>query len=506
MISQSRYINIISGVGAGANVAIRQLILRLITQNTTLPPGVVAQFGNASSVGAYFGMMSEEYFRALAYFSFISKSIKSPSLISFARWVSTAIAPMVVGDTITKTIGMFTSVTAGTLTIVSGGTPVAIAAINLSTATNLTQVAALLQTAFALQNDTQIKNSTVTYNSNTNQFVMTGAVTGTGTLSVTPTGLSTDLSILLGWATGGTVLVAGQAADAPTVAISKSAGISNNFGSFAYCTPSVPLANSDIAAIAAWNHGQNNAYLYSVPTTLANGATLYALVAGYSGCGLTVISTTQANDYPEQSPCEILAATDYTATNAVQNYMWYQFPNRNTTVSDDNTANLADTSRLNYIGVTQSAGQPLAFYQRGVLCGGSTAAIDMNTYANEIWMKAAIASNLLSLFLNVPIVGADPNGQGMVISNIQSIIDKAKTNGVISIGKTLTNVQQQYITQITGDANAWRQVFTIGYWLSVTFQSITNSQSGLLEWQCNYTLIYSKRDAIRTVQGSDIMM
>ena len=50
MISMSRYISIISGVGGGAAVAQRQLILRLVTQNSVLPPGLVAQFANAQSV------------------------------------------------------------------------------------------------------------------------------------------------------------------------------------------------------------------------------------------------------------------------------------------------------------------------------------------------------------------------------------------------------------------------------------------------------------------------
>ncbi|WLW40831.1 hypothetical protein GNAINCEL_00049 [Serratia phage KKP 3709] len=61
MISQSRYIKIISGVGAGATVAQRQLILRLITQNSALPPGIVMEFENEGAVGAFFGTSSEEY-------------------------------------------------------------------------------------------------------------------------------------------------------------------------------------------------------------------------------------------------------------------------------------------------------------------------------------------------------------------------------------------------------------------------------------------------------------
>lgn len=506
MISQSRYIKIVSGVGAGAAVAQRQLILRLMTQNNTLPPGLVAEFANSDSVSAYFGSQSEEYKRAQAYFAFISKSITSPQRISFARWVSAAIAPMIVGDTIAKALASFVAITAGTLTINDGATPVSITALNFSTATTLTQVASILQTALQASGDAQLTTATVTFNTNTNQFVLTGSTPGSGSLSATPTSLGTDVSGLLGWTTGGTILVAGQAADTPDVAVSKSANISNNFGSFAYCTPSTPLTNTQITAIAQWTDAQNNQYMYSLATPLANLQTLYGLVKGYSGVALNVLSTTQANDFVEQSPCEILAATNYNNANSSQNYMYYQFANRNITVSDDNTANQVDASRGNYIGVTQEAGQQLAFYQRGVLCGGSTAAVDMNTFANEMWMKSSFSAQFLSLFLNVPEVPADTIGAAMLLGVMQSTITLAKSNGVITAGKPLTAVQQLTITQLTNDPNAWRQVQTLGYWVSITFTSQTNANSGLTEWVANYLFVYSKSDAIRSVNGSDVMI
>jgi Protein of unknown function (DUF3383) len=506
VISQSRYIKIISGVGAGASVAQRQLAMRAITQNSELPPGVVGRFANSDSVGAYFGMQSEEYKRSLPYFGFISKSIKSPQSISFARWANEDIAPLIVGDTTEKNLADFTSQTAATLTINSSGTAVPVGPINLSTANSLTGVASMIQTAAIATADTQLASCTVTYNTNTNQFTLTGSVTGVGTLAAVSSGLGTDLSIKLGWATTGATNVPGQTAVDAATAVQSSAQIDNNFGSFVFCTPAVAMTNLDIAAIAEWNHAQDNMYLYSVPVLLSNIGTLEPLVVGYSGCALNILSATKANDFVEQSPCEILAATDYGSVNATQNYMYYAFPSRNVTVTDDPTADQIDALRGNYIGATQSAGQTLAFYQRGVLCGGPQAAVDMNTYANEMWMKSAITAQLMSLFLNVPIIPANAVGQAQIFALIQSVIDAGKDNGVIPAGKPLDQVQQQYITQISGDANAWRQVSTIGYWLNVTFTSYTNPNNNLIEWKANYLLIYAKNDAIRLVEGSDVLI
>lgn len=506
MISQSRYIKIVSGVGAGAVVAQRQLLMRAITQNAALPPGLVAEFANAESVGAYFGTSSEEYKRASAYFSFISKSITSPPRMSFARWVSAPIAPMIVGDTIEKSLSTFTPITAGTLSILSGSATVAVGPLDFSAAVDLVAVSAIIQTALQASADPQLATATVQFNTNTQQFTLTGATPGSGSLSAIATGLETDISDELGWTTGGTILVAGQGAQTAATAIGGSSDISNNFGSFVFCTPGTPMTNDDIKAVAEWTDLQNNLFLYSLSTPLANLQTLFDLIKGYSGVAINILSTTQANDYIEQSPCEILAATDYDAPNSSQNYMFYQFPKRNITVSDDNTANTVDKARGNYIGVTQSAGQQIAFYQRGILCGGSQAAVDMNTFANEMWLKSAFTAAFMSLFLNVPEVPADPVGEAMLLGVMNPVITQAKVNGAISAGKAINAVQQQYITQISGDGNAWRQVQTLGYWLNISFSSRTNPDNGLTEWIAKYQFIYSKSDAIRAVIGSDVMI
>jgi hypothetical protein len=506
MISMSRYVTIVSGVGGTPPLAQRQLIMRIMTQNSVLPPGLVAQFANADSVGAYFGQQSEEYARALAYFSFVSKKITSPQLISFARWVATSIAPMIVGDTIAKVLASFVAVTAGTMTLNDGATPIAITALNFSTATTLTQVATILQTALRTQTDSQLQTCTVTFNTNTNQFVLTGSTAGSGNLSATPSGLTTDVSGLLGWSTGGTVLVAGQEADTAAASITKSAAISNNFGTFIYATPATPFQNADIELIAQWVDSQNNNFCFSYATPLANLQTLFALVKGYSGVALNILSTTQPNDYIEQSPCECLASTNFSAPGAAKNYMYQSFPNRNITVSDDNTANLVDASRGNYIGVTQNAGQQVAFYQRGVLCGGSTAALAMGVFFNEMWMKSSLSYQIMSLLLAVDEVPPDQTGAAMLQGVMLPTIQTGVSNGAIEPGKTLTPVQQQYITSVTGDTTAWRQVQTLGYWLLISFSQVANVNSGIEEWVANYTLIYSKGDAVYSVSGDDIMI
>ena len=507
MINQKRYVNIVSGVGAGVNVGERQLVMRVLTQNPALPPGIVAEFSNPESVGAYFTQQSEEFKRAQPYFGFISKVVKSPTMISFTRWVNTAIAPMVVGDALPKNLQTLAAVTAGTLKIMVGAAPTTISAINLSGSISLTDVASKLQVAIraGATGQAQLTNATVTFNTNTNQFVLTGSVTGSGEMSLQP-GDPNDLSVLLGWSTGGAVKVPGQDADEPDVAIAKSADLSNNFGSIVVATPATPLTEDQIVAIALWNHTQNNMYMYSLAVLPSAAANLEAKLIGYSGTALNLKADVSPDDYVEQSPCEILAATDYAMTNATQNYMYYQFPSRNVTVSTDTMADQMDAIRANYIGVTQSAGAQLAFYQRGALMGGGTAAVDMNVYANEMWLKSAITAKILTMFLALPAVPANDEGRALITGILQDVINTAKRNAVISSGKTLSVIQQQYVTRISGDPMAWRQIQNIGYWLNVVFSSYVNPNNHLTEWKASYTLMYSKDDQIRFVEGQDIMI
>ncbi len=509
MISQSRYIRIISGVGAAAAVAERKLMLRVLTANSLVPAGIVIEFDTADAVMGFFGSTSEEYKRAVRYFGFVSKQVNRPDTISFGRWVNTTISASIIGDSSAKSLSTFTAFSTASLKLVFNTTEVDVTGINLSAATSLTDVASKLQTAIQAKATTDtvpaLQAATVTYNTNTNQFVITAAasVSGSGTLTIKPDTSDNDISAELGWSTTGTTFAAGQAADAPDVAVSKTTKVSNNFGSFVFAGEELTLDQK--VAVAAWNHAQNNMYMYLTSCVLTDLQAHRDALIGYSGCGCSIRSAVLANDYVDQAPAEIVAATNYRRPAATQNFMFYQFPDRNIVIQEDEDANFADQNRGNYIGATQQAGQTLAFYQRGVLFGGSQAAVDMNIFANEMWMKSSITTQLFLLFLNSPTVPANESGKSSILGVIQVVIDNAKVNGVISVGKSLTQQQRAYITQQAADETAWRQVESLGYWITVDFEQEVTSDNRI-EYYATYTLIYGKDDAIRRVDGRDIMI
>lgn len=507
MISFSRYINIISGVGAGAGVRARELILRILTANTSIPPGIVAEFSNPDSVQAYFGANSAEYKRALLYFSFVSKSTRSPRKISFSRWVVSATAAMIVGDSTTKSLAPFTGITNGLVSLNINGVTVNVSSLDFSLATSLTDVASILQTALRADSSPDLTTCTVQFDTNTNQFIFTGSLVGSGTITALPSGVD-NVSNLLGWTTSGTVNVRGQAPASAAQAVAASAGISSNFGSFLFEPKLGADSPGDVEAIAAtalWNHAQNNKYMFLQSVTTSNMAAVYAACKGYSGMGITVSPVLANYDMSDQCPAEILAATDYDTVNATQNFMFYSFGSRAVAVSDDTVADACDLNRANYIGATETGGQQLAFYQRGVLFGDATAAVDMNTYANEMWLKDYIGTSFMELLLNSPQVSANADGRGALLSVLQVAVSVAKGNGCISAGKTLSNTQKQYITRITGNDGAWRQVQDSGSYFDLTFSSEV-TQDGRTEWYANYLLVYGKNDSIRKVNGTNTLI
>ena len=504
-ISLARYINITSGVGGGSSVSTRNLGALVITGNNVCPTGTVVSFTSAANVGAYFGTGSEEYARAVFYFGFVSKTITSPSQISFYFWNNnTATGSLIYGLEATYSLSTFTAITAGDFNLTLGGYTAHVSGINLSSAGSLSAVAAAIQVAIRAVSagGAAWTGATVTYNATTSQFNLVSGTTGVDVIAITA-GTVTDLTVPLGWSTGA-VLSNGTAAQSISTNLNNLLTITNNFGSFCYTTAlSVTLAN--ITAAANWNNSvsPNVQFMFSVSVTSANAVTWNASLATIGGTTLTLVSPL-STAYSEMEPMMLFAATNYAGTNSVYNYMYNQF-NDNPSVTTDAFANIYDPLLINYYGQTQTAGQLINFYQRGVMCGLSTNPQAQNLYANEIWFKDAIGVNIANLLLSLPQVGANALGQSQLLGVIQPVINQGVTNGVVSVGKTLTTVQQLYITNITGSATAWRQVQTQGYWINVVIVPYVDS-AGHTEYKAVYTLIYSKDDTVNLVQGSNILI
>lgn len=513
-ISLNKYVDITSGVGGAAGVSTRDFIGRYISPSPNLLPGEVVEFASIDEVAVRFPETSPEYAAANMYFAFVSKAITSPKKLSFARWNKIASNPIVsgiVGVLGTDTLTLILDTTLLTLSIdKNDGTPPTVVniTVDFTGAANYDAVRADLQTALRASANSELTLATVTYTAATGQFQITGGVTSTSTFTAVAQAVATtDVALQMGLLPSqGAVSVPGTPIQTPLQAVMSSTDASDNFGSFGFIdstsNPPQRLADADVLAVAVWNTTQNNKFMFCTPTTTSGALTAYATLKANSGVAETI---NIANDYAEFIPAEILAATDYTRPNASNDYMYVQVGNRTPSITTTTLSTSMDNVRANYVGQTMQAGQKISFYQRGVLMGATNAATDMNTYANEMWLKDSIATSILNAFLSLPRIPAADLGRGIMLSNIQYSIDQGLFNGTISVGKPLTISQKQYITSVTNDPNAWQQIQNVGWWLDVELQSFV-TPDGRTEWKAVYVLVYSKDDQIRKVEGTDILI
>lgn len=510
-ISFTRYIDITSGVGAATIVPRRDFVGRLFTDNNLLPPESFISFSTATEVASYFGSSSEEYLRALYYFNFISKNITSPQTIQFARWVNVDVAPRIYGISKTQILSTFTAITAGSFGLTIGSTVHTFSGLDFSGAASLSAVAAIIQAAINAQTGVMWTAATVVWDASTSNFNFVGGSAITTTISVQEGVGGTPIAGIIGWLPqssmvngvfiSGAIWANGSVAVAPEIEVSNSAGASNNFGTFLFMQD---LTLDQAIAVATWNNEQNVLFKFEVSVTLSNYAAWTSISTGLGGIGGTCIAleSNNPNEYFEMLDMMIEASTDYSATNSVQNYMFQQFNNATANVTTDSLANALDAVRVNYYGQTQTAGQLLSFYQRGVMQGSITDPLDSNVYANEQWLKDAAGASIMNLLLTLSKISANNMGRSQILSVLQDVINEAKNNGVISVGKSLNTDQKLFIAEITNQANAWFQVQNSGCWLNCV---ITSSGSPL-QYKAKYILVYSKDDDIRSVQGTHILI
>lgn len=516
-ISISRYVDITSAVGGGEVVAARSLAGRLFTDNPLIPVGKFITFSNASDVSSFFGSSSEEAARAAFYFSWVSKSATQPQSIQYARFAQSANEARIYGMSgLTSTVAQWEVITNGAFSLTIGDTTNVIGSLDFDGVVSYDAIAAIIQTAVRTKSGDQWTAAVVTYNATESRFEFVSGDDVNAAISVDVAGSGTEIAgaDYLGWLpegvfsqsgtlSEGAIWSAGTAGEDIEDALANSVDWSNNFGSFLFLDD-LSLSNDDIKDAAAWNAAQNVAYLYTVGVASANVTALTTAVSSYPGIALTV--SNESDEYPEQAPMMIAAATDYESANSVQNYMFQIFPGLTPSITSNSAADNLDALNVNYYGSTQQAGQIINFYQRGVLQGFSNPAniSDMTAYVNEIWFKDAALVALMNLLVGLTQLPANLEGRGLVLTTLQDVINRALNNGTISVGKILNSTQKAFVTQETGDNSAWQQVQSSGYWFDAVVRQITGSSP--VEYEIVYEIIYAKDDTIKKIEGRHLLV
>lgn len=559
-ISIRKYVDITSAVGGASTVTARELILRIFSPKA--PAGAITECTELEDVARLFGTTSEEYKRSVIYFSFISKLATRASKISFAHLSAKSEpspASILGGNRAETDIDKWNEIRDGALRLSVDGETIE-KVLDFSKARSLSGVAEMLSQAFGAAFTAPPDNPTIKGKGDIDGkkagdvipaadlfFFRNGAdlkdildIKGDGiswdgknvtiapevrtmsiryqevkqtfsatfTNSTPPTEIilldatqGKDIREMLGWTeTQGVTISPGQAAGGPLPSVIEADSNSDNYAAFMF-VDILPI--EDVLDIAAWNSAQNVKYMYLVSTLLANYVTNYEKLRTYAGTAITLVR--DEDDYADMIPGIILAATNYNLRNASQDYMYQMVPGISASVTDNALATRIDKTRVNYYGRTKTAGQQLEFYQNGYLCGGQTAPVTMTVYANEIWFKSAATVAFMEMLLALPILPTTSEGRATVLGVLQQVIDVALYNGTITIDKTLTAVQKAYIQTISGDPLAWHQIQSIGYWVDAVITQSVHAD-GVTLYQIDYTLIYSKSDAVHKITGRHILI
>lgn len=321
-----------------------------------------------------------------------------------------------------------------------------------------------------------------------------------------------------GWVTEDGTEVANPVTEKPNNALVRVSEEFSNFGSVCFIDDDVTC--KDVADCGNTANTSNYRYLYAQSVygeETDEEATDNTKVSDIGPLNLNAYLRKKYNDgirglalvygmdvISAQMPMALFAATDYTTANSAADPMFKQFPGELAMVTDSDTADKIDPCNINYNGRTQYGSGTVAFYQRGRNFDGE----DTCVYCNEVWLKAAVAAEVMDLFLNTNRVDAGAKGEALIYTTIDAVARNAIANGVIEIGKTLTDAQRRNVTQATGDTEAWFAVQTFGYWLDVRIvhSDGTDDRTQPNDYKAVYTLCYSKGDSIKFVEGTHYLV
>ncbi|CAH6851221.1 uncharacterized protein DUF3383 [Vibrio crassostreae] len=490
-INSGKYVDIVSVVGGGSTVGSRELKLRIFTTNDLVPTGSILNFTDSDQVLDYFGSDSEEYVMSVYYFGYVSKVGTRPKSINFARWTSTDSSAKILGSEAAELDDLI-AITDGAITITVGQEDAALTGLDFSSSATYADVADVLQTAIQAEGGV-FSSADVTFESLRSAFHFdTNSGASDGEISASS---SDGTDELLGWGEDA-IFSDGIAAETVTEVLSNSTEINNNFGSYEFI---IELTDEQIVESAAWNHARNVEFQYQTRCNKSQAVSFFDMLKGYSGTGVTIIVPAH-DQYPQLLPCALLASQEWDNPAASANYMYQQDGRLRATVTNTAESNSLDANRMNYMGQTQEAGAMIEFYQRGVLMGDSTAPLSMGVYANEQWLKSHLKSAFLNMFLALQQVPTDDAGIAIGSSYIDAAVAQGVDNGAISQGKDLTTDQINFITQVTGDSNAYLDVESRGFWYRIDITSSV-AENGVTEYAMEYLLVYAKRDSVDKVAG-----
>lgn len=449
------------------------LVGLMLTASTRVPIGEVLSFPNdGTSVSTYFGAGSTEAATAAIYFAGFDTSTQKPASILFTQYPTAAVGAYLRGGPVgTLTLAELQAITAGTLTINVGGSPITSASISLAAASSFSDAATLIEAGFTSP------GFSVTYDSVSEGFLFTTTATGASATIAFPTTDAFATALFLTQATGA-VLSQGADVAVPGTFMDAVVAQDQNWASFmTLFDPDGGSGNTDKLAFAAWTNQQNKRFVYVAgdtditPTESNNATTSLGYILKQNNYNGTIpVDGDPASGWTETAAinlsafvCGAIASINFTAINGRTTLAFRGQAGLPATVTNATVYENLLANGYNCYAVFATANQNFTEFQPGSISGEFEWA---DSYVNEIWLNNALQLALMELLQQSNSIPYDQFGFELIKAACQDPINAALIFGAIRTGVVLSSAQAAEINAAAG-ASISGIIQNQGYYLQV---------------------------------------
>ncbi len=426
----------------------------LLTKNALIPLAApVLQFANADTVGDYFGLESDEYKVASIYFLGYNNSFSKPRHLMIARRVDEAVGAYLRGAQYTGDLAGLKLYTAGTLNIEINGADVAISGVDLSSATSYSDVATTIQTALQAES----AGVTVTYSSLTGAFQINGAGTGSEQTITYASGTLADALNLTQDA--GAVLSQGSDALTTTENMALIKEKTQNWVSF---TTLYEATQDEHLGLSAWASSQGIEYLYvgwtAEAALLVQGSTTTIadkIKEAEYGATTLVYDNVNVAAFLLGS----IASVNWERYQGTINYAFKKVDGVAATVTNQTDADLLLAKGVSFMGNFATRNDDFTFFYNAKMFGDYSY---VDAFVNTVWFKNVMQVSIMNGLTQAGRVPYNERGYTLIRAWLQDPINRAKNNGTIDAGVSMSESQKAQVYNETGK-DLSNELFTEGY-------------------------------------------
>ena len=423
-----------------------------LSKNENLPTGRHTAFPDASAVGEFFGLASEEFKAAQVYFKGFDNSHIKPGTLYFYPYNVGKEAAYLRGASVKSMSLAALKKLSGNLKVNIDGSDKSGDNISLAAATSFSDAADKIGTAIS---------ATVQFDEQLQAFEIVSATQGQASEISFATGTLAE-ALNLTEAKGAVISKGNDGDSAETVM----EGVIQSTLNFATFTTVFEPELADKLALAKWSNAQNNRFLYA-----AWGKEAAALQTGNTTC---LGAQLKAAAYDGTAPiyggldkaaflCGAIASIDFTETQGKATMKFRSQAGLEVDITSAADADNLEENGYNYYGAWATANDRFIFFSPGQM-PGKWKWID--AYVNQIRLNSQLQLALMTLLTSAKAVPYNAVGIALQRAACQDPINEALNFGSIQPGVPLSE-QQRALINNEARVDAAAKIESTGYFLLI---------------------------------------